>query len=237
MPTALDAIGTTFSTAVATGTSGTDTNLTVGASATALIYYVIFNGDGGTTSGVSAHWDSAGTNQPMTLLATRANANGAGQSLFVFGLLNPTPGPKTFTANWTASTGTAVFFGESWTGTITSSFGACFNHTSTANSAVGSTNWSSGTVSTTSLDAVAGCADAATTGETFSNLTGVNDITFNAAGQGGSAFISHVVGSAGPTAALTGTASVGATFSGVVTNIAGTPVAQQKANSMSLVQM
>lgn len=88
--------------------SGTSTSpvLTVGAGANrALIAYVTLFG---TTSGVTAVWDSGGTNQSMTLIDSFTNTTDfpGVQSVLLFGLAAPTSGNKTLLVSWT---GTANF--------------------------------------------------------------------------------------------------------------------------------
>lgn len=100
MAVAVDAVGGVSH--ANTGTSGTDATLTIGAvSNGALIYLLALSGP--LQTGVTLTWDSGGTNQAMTLLASIAATNIGGASAYLFGLKNPTQGNKTAVASWPTS--------------------------------------------------------------------------------------------------------------------------------------
>lgn len=104
MAVALDATGTNQNTGGTPGTSFSYTGLTVGSGSQRGLVFVV-GLDSNAVSGLSAHWDSAGTNQAMTLLASQALAGGTGVGyVAIFGLANPTSGAKTLSLTWTTST-------------------------------------------------------------------------------------------------------------------------------------
>jgi hypothetical protein len=130
MPVSIDAVGTV---SILPNTSITTyTGITVGSLADrALVVTLMF--DSVSVSGVTATWDSGGSNQPMELIASLPGY------LYIFCLVNPTPGNKTLNFLWFGgTTGVAVdaisFIGVDQTGGATS-FKANSN---TGNSAVAS---------------------------------------------------------------------------------------------------
>ena len=66
-----------------------------------LVLYCAFSA---TVSGVTATWDSGGTNQAMYNIGS-VNQSGGNPSIMAFGLPNPTPGNKNLLISWT---GTAI---------------------------------------------------------------------------------------------------------------------------------
>lgn len=86
----------------AAGTSCNYTNLTITAALpnSALAVFVVNTDGGAGISGLSATWDSGGTNQGMTSVGTLLS--GSFQS-FAFGRLSPTAGNKTLALSWTGS--------------------------------------------------------------------------------------------------------------------------------------
>ena len=93
------------------------TNLTVGASATALLASLCF--DGRRHSQLNRHaLGRDGTNVAMTQIGTTTYVAGVGQ-IALFGLVNPVAGAKTLKATWTG-TGTGYMASMSFIGTNTS---------------------------------------------------------------------------------------------------------------------
>lgn len=138
MAVAVDATGTAQGTTTSTKvTSFNYTGITVGASATALVFVVTIGDDvSAAPTNISVVWDSGGTNQTMTLLTSKADpsAGANGNQVFIYGLRNPTAGNKTLAVSWTTSlwfAGNAISF----TGSETSSDAAAFPHTNTATGA------------------------------------------------------------------------------------------------------
>jgi hypothetical protein len=110
----------------------TNANLTVPAGSTALLAFLTTSTFGTPVSAVSLRWDSAGTNQAMTQVASSTLG---GNSSFLFGLLSPTSGLKTLSASWTGS-GAATLYVMSFSGTATDTIANAFKN---ANSATGAT--------------------------------------------------------------------------------------------------
>lgn len=111
--------------------------ITVGASDTFLLLAI--ECDTSTPGTPTAHWDSAGTNQAMTLIGTVTNSTATVQSLSLFGLVSPTTGAKLF--SWTfpgqAVSVNSYHFGVSFTGTETSSVAAATTGFATGQGATG----------------------------------------------------------------------------------------------------
>lgn len=121
--------------------SGVNIGLTVGASATFLVIGI--EQDAATPG--APNWDSAGTNQLMTLIGT-AITNGTSSptmTLALYGLVNPTPGAKLVKLNG-SSNGAAYCSGISFTGTDTSSVAAVVEGYATNQSASTTITVSSG---------------------------------------------------------------------------------------------
>jgi hypothetical protein len=118
MAVALDANAVTAFNISAT-TSATNTTLTVGAGATALLGFLIQET---ACTAQTMHWDSTGTNQAMTLIGSSVGANGW---IYLFGLVNPTTGNHTLSSSWTTSCFQGVLSACSFTGTATT-FAAAF---------------------------------------------------------------------------------------------------------------
>jgi hypothetical protein len=113
-----------------TGTTGkTSTNLTVGASATALFAVLVFDGSADLTT-FAMHWDSTGTNVAMTQIGSTVYVASVGQ-IVMFGLVSPVSGAKTLKATW-SGTGTGYMASMSFKGSITSSVASCFTNATTA---------------------------------------------------------------------------------------------------------
>lgn len=113
--------------AVGSGITGGSSFLTVGTGANrALVAYITLLASGAAPTGVTAVWDSGGTNQSMTLIDSFTNASDFGASpqlVLMFGLVAPTSGNKTLTISWTNSAnysiGAASFTGASQVGGTT----------------------------------------------------------------------------------------------------------------------
>jgi hypothetical protein len=100
MAVAVDVTGTQADSGVNV-TSFNYTGITVGSGSNrALVFLLYINGGGTAPASVTATWDSGGTNQAMTLITSKANAN-AVDIVYVFGLRAPTSGNKTLAVSWT----------------------------------------------------------------------------------------------------------------------------------------
>src|ERR1700722_17364241 len=83
--------------AAVVGTTGkTSTNLTVGASATALFVCLVFDGSA-TLTAPAVHRDSTGKNVALTQIGTTVTSASNGQ-IMLFGLVSPVAGAKTLKA-------------------------------------------------------------------------------------------------------------------------------------------
>lgn len=58
-------------------------------------------------SAMAAHWDSTGTNQPMTLIGSKSDASNI-LTVWLFAILNPTTGTHTLNMTWTGTSDIAV---------------------------------------------------------------------------------------------------------------------------------
>lgn len=144
------AAAVTQGTGVATASS---TNLTVTASATALLVWLEFAQN--IPTGLTVRWDNTGTPQAMTLVASATNSGGTTYCA-LYGLLAPTSGAKTLNATWTGNAAFAMM-SISFRGTDTSSIANAFKN---ANSNTGTS--ASATVTGTSATGninVAGCCN------------------------------------------------------------------------------
>ena len=112
------------------GTTGiTSTNLTVGATATALFAVLIFDGSATLTS-PAMFWDATGTNVSMTQIGSTVTVSTVGQ-IMMFGLVSPVAGAKTLKATW-SGTGVGYMASMSFIGTDTGSVATAFTHAVTA---------------------------------------------------------------------------------------------------------
>jgi hypothetical protein len=134
---------------ISSGVCAATTPLTVAVGDTFLLFGV--EEDTSTPGTVSAHWDTAGTNQAMTLIGSvQTNSAGATpMSVALFGLVNPTSGAKNFSATFSSGGTTACYLlGVSFTGTSTVSVAAAtlgFNAQNIATSAT-ATNTTSASI-------------------------------------------------------------------------------------------
>ena len=112
------------------GTTGvTSTNLTVGATATALFAVLVFDGSATMTS-PAMHWDATSTNVAMTQIGSTVTVSLVGQ-IMMFGLVNPVAGAKTLKATW-VGTGVGYMASMSFIGTDTGSVATAFTNAVTA---------------------------------------------------------------------------------------------------------
>ncbi len=196
MAVAVDAVSSAATQSGASVTTFTHTNLTVGASLSngALIFGVAFET---AVTSPTAHWDSTGTNQLMTLLGTVNVVGGANETIALFGLRNPTSGNKTFSTSWTTATGCTVF-GISFTGVDQTSDAAAFKN---VNSAHATSTAPSVTITSATGDIVVawfahdnGSADfSSLNNTTLYNGSGVNDGAANRAAGAASVAMSAVL--------------------------------------------
>lgn len=110
----------------------TVSNLTVGSGSNRAMAVLIYWATGTVPSGITATWDSGGTNQAMTLIAgTNAGAGGAAnESTSAYGLIAPTAGNKSLVISWTGNQeahATAISF----TGVDQTSVAVAFPHGTT----------------------------------------------------------------------------------------------------------
>jgi hypothetical protein len=110
------------------GTSGVNSNMTVSAGLTngILVFSVVIGSNVAPPTGMTATWDSGGTNQSMTAVPGSPAING-NESHFAFYLLNPIAGNKILAATWTgaisAVTQACSFQGASGVANFTSANG------------------------------------------------------------------------------------------------------------------
>src|ERR1700730_440584 len=135
MAVAIDVHGTTF-TGGAT-TSFTNTSLTIGAISNGVL--IAFLQFGAAITSPVIRWDSTGTPQTMTLIASKANSDNTAFS-YEFGLLNPHAGNKTFSASWTGSSDYAGNL-ASFSGCDQTAFATTFKNVLTDASSPGNTNY------------------------------------------------------------------------------------------------
>lgn len=179
MAVAFDAQGTV---AKVTGTSVSDTSLTVGAGSNRglLVSVAVFQ-SGGLAPVVTATWDFGGTAQVMTQVGTNNDRFGSGYTLFFFGLVNPISGAKTLRITVT-NTNFFDMVGTAWTGVSQASAAAAFTNAATA---TGTADPASVTVTSAVGNAVVALfsIDAATFFDSFNNTTIYNDSTLNFGGS------------------------------------------------------
>lgn len=113
MAVAFDAQGTAF-TGASLGTGFTNTSLTIGGSGNVLIAFLQFSGTA--PGSLVVNWDSTGTAQTMTLIGSKLESDNLAIT-YLFGLLAPHTGNKTFAVTNTSSS-------QSYTGNIVSFTGA-----------------------------------------------------------------------------------------------------------------
>ena len=129
--TAFDAASTAAVTATSlAGTTGlTDTGLTVGASANCVMYCVSIT-TANAVSGITAVWDSGGTNQAMTTIVSLLNTTAGNLYAYIFGLVGPVTGNKTFkVSGWTSTVTDISIFGVSFTGVNQAGGATTWNNT------------------------------------------------------------------------------------------------------------
>ncbi len=126
----------TVAASLTTGVSTlTNSSLTVGAGATALLAMIMFNEfSANVSSTVTMNWDNAGIPQGMTSLGTMITTGNL--AIQLFGLVNPTPGNKILTATWT-ETVQAVLSAQSYRGSINSGVATAFLHFATSSGTAG----------------------------------------------------------------------------------------------------
>lgn len=155
MAVSLDQVSTSVTNSGTLVTTAAHNNLTItgGLTNSALVVWAFTDT---TATGLTLHWDSAGTNQLMTNLGS-VTATGDGIAYF-FGLRNPTSGNKTLTATW-GTAGECSLFGASWSGVSQTSDALAFpNFTSTT-----------GTSTTPSITVTSAVGDAVVAGLISSN--------------------------------------------------------------------
>lgn len=136
MALAIDATATAATT-TAGATSLTNANLTVGAGATCLLAVIVFQEQLATPGTINVcRWDSAGTNQATTLVASIQSDNTNLLTQF-YALVNPTTGNKTLSASWTTSV-PAVLNVMSFSGGVTTSVATAFVRSGTNHALSGS---------------------------------------------------------------------------------------------------
>ena len=186
------------------------TNLTVGSGTNrALVVELLFEATTAPTS-ITVTWDSGGTNQAMTQIATKVDVSTT-LTAQLWGLVAPTSGAKTLKASWTNSAAAAMG-AVSWTGVNQTGGATSFPKSTNAN---GST--SPATVAVTSvtnnavMDAVAVAAGGTITAGNQTQVFKSALTALNAAGQ-------RAAGAASVT--MSWTLSTGLSWAIVGTNIA-----------------
>lgn len=138
MAITLNTLGTAAN--IASATSGNYTGITVAAgSNSALILTVSFDQ---TISGLTATWDSGGTNQAMTIVNSQKE-NTWSRWIYILALLAPTTGNKTLALSWTTSANARLNC-VAFDGVLQTSIAAAFT-----NAANGNNNTSNPTMAVT----------------------------------------------------------------------------------------
>ena len=138
MAVAFDA-KTSAVTNLSSGTSITINTLAVGSGSNrAMAVEIVWGANSTVPSGVTAVWDSGGTNQAMTLVTgTNAGSSAATAASSIYALLAPTSGTKNLVISWTGSN-EAHAAAVSFTGVDQTSVAVAFPH-GTTNFKVGAT--------------------------------------------------------------------------------------------------
>lgn len=222
MAVGFDAAGTASSFGTVTGATGlTDSNLTVSAAGNCVIYLVSANSVS-SLAGVAAHWDSAGANQAMTSIVTVGNTNGfQPQVVYIFGLVAPSTGNKTFKLSGTWGTALPiVVFGCSFTGANQAGGATTFNYTGTHTN-VSSSTAVTVTCTTTANDAVVACMNGVNNAGTETIAMGQTSLFASTPGTTYAASGGNYELGGTPTVTMTGTLSASDFWAAVATNIAG----------------
>jgi hypothetical protein len=208
-----------FDAKTATGTSvnGVNTltvsNMTVGSISNGALLLLLNNGDGATgfPSGLTATWDSGGTNQSMTQVPGTLVSSGYGGTSALYGVLAPTSGNKSLVVSWT---GNHEMHAQciSFSGVDQTSVAVAFPH-GTVNS--GTANPATVTVTTANGNAVvAGHTQSAGFWQSTNNNTIDLDNTGPNTGWAG-----NYVLSSGATATMTATIGASSQFDSIGTDI------------------
>jgi len=80
----------------------TSNNQTVGAGSTLLLVFLSISGWNAGASAFAGHWDTAGTNQTLTVVRSSVDANTNCYSV-ILAVVSPTAGNKTLTCTWTGA--------------------------------------------------------------------------------------------------------------------------------------
>jgi hypothetical protein len=155
-------------------TSLDNTSLTVPAGTTTLLAFLAHGEQTNAATGVAVHWDSAGTNQNMTLIGTVDSGN-FNVKVSLYGLVSPTTGAKTLHATWTGGC-PAALSAIALTGTVTTSVAAAFIHAATNTALTGAPSVSVTSSAANMAIAFMALNNAAITSETATNST----LLFNA---------------------------------------------------------
>lgn len=113
----------------------TSTTMTVGSGANRALICVTGWDTSYTTPGtITVHWDSTGTNQSMTVIASSDSqrGNGAPQGIQTWGLLAPTAGNKTLSVAWTSGTHEIIMWCSDFTGVNQTSNATAFINVTSA---------------------------------------------------------------------------------------------------------
>lgn len=222
MPVAFDAGGTVQTGAAVSGATGlSDTSLTVGTGTKrALVYGVYFNGISSAPGGVSAVWDSGGTNQSMNLLDTVGSTLGTLGFVAVYGLLNPTSGNKTFKISGWSGTENLCVLGASFT-----AVSAVGNNTAQTRNTTSNTATANNACTSTAIDAVFGFATSQTDTTTWTSISGTT-IAQGGATSCGAAFGDYSLGSS-PSFIASGTANANCFWAVVSVSLSGIAVVFQ----------
>ena len=80
------------------------TNLTVGSGANRVLVAFLSFGSPSIAASITYNRDTAGANQPMTLIGAAQDITARTRAELLFGLVNPVSGNKTLNFNWTGGT-------------------------------------------------------------------------------------------------------------------------------------
>ena len=164
----IDAIGALQGTNVS-GTSFNYSGITVGSPTNSALVLFLNHNASANPSAITVHWDSAGTNQAMTLVGS---ASTSGIRARTYCLLNPTPGNKNLAVTWTTAD-TVGMGAVSLGGVLQTSIATAFLNQITATYSVTNTPSLSVTCSTPGTDMVlAQC----TSNQAFNSGPGFTDL-------------------------------------------------------------
>jgi hypothetical protein len=157
-----------------------------------------------TESITSVNWDSAGTNQPCTVVASKSTPTATHGAIYLYAVVNPTSGTKNLKVINGTATGTSAEM-QSYTGTVTTSVAAACTNVLTANGGA-----VSGTFGTAAQSGASG--DMYVSGYvTADSITSVQQTSIYLLAPAGNDAAGNRQASTGTSVSLTATGSIGAT--------------------------